>query len=129
MMGCCMLAIGGIVCQREKGQGKLMGSIRCTQIPFILIAISQSHLSPLSELYSSNPLPDPKTHSGTGTVELFFCHDSHDPPMLMNPCSMFSFSSSRSRLIASSLRDYDVSAYCQPHSGSTAYTFPIVIYF
>ena len=31
----------------EMGQGELMGSIRCTQIPFILVAISQSHLSPL----------------------------------------------------------------------------------
>ena len=56
----------------EMGQGELMGSIRCTQIPFILVAISQSHLSPLSESYSSNPLADPKTHFGTGTIELFF---------------------------------------------------------
>ena len=77
-MGCCMLAIGGIVCQREKGQGKLMGSIRCTQIPFILITISQSHHSPLSPLYSADPLVDPQTHTGTSTVELFLCHDSHD---------------------------------------------------
>ena len=56
----------------EKGQGKLMGSIHCTQIPFILIVISQSHCLPLSLLYSANPLVDPKTHTGTGTVELFF---------------------------------------------------------
>ena len=56
----------------EMGQGKLMGSIRCTQIPFILIMINQSHLSPLSEPYSSNPLEDPKTHFGIGTIELFF---------------------------------------------------------
>ena len=56
----------------EMGQGELMGSIRCTWIPFILVAISQSHLSPLSKSYSSNPLLDPKTHFGTGTVELFF---------------------------------------------------------
>ena len=62
----------------EMGQGELMGSIRCTRIPFILVMISQSHLSPLLP-YSSNPLPDPKTHFGTGTVELFLCHDSHDP--------------------------------------------------
>ena len=45
----------------EIGQGKLMGSIRCTRIPFILIKISQSYLSPLSKPYSSNPLPDLKT--------------------------------------------------------------------
>ena len=32
-------------------------------------------------------------------------------------------------LIAPSFRDYDNSAYCQPHSGSTAYTLFIVIYF
>ena len=40
-----------------------------------------------------------------------------------------SFSLSLSRLIAPSFRNYDDSAYYQPHSGSTAYTFPIVIYF
>ena len=68
----------------EMGQGELMGSIRCTRIPFILIVISQSHLSPLSKSYSSNPLVDPKTHFGTGTVELFFCHDSHKPLCLSN---------------------------------------------
>ena len=63
----------------EMGQGELMGSIRCTWIPFILVTISQSHLSPLSESYSANPLPDLKTHFGTSTVVLFLCHDSHDP--------------------------------------------------
>ena len=54
------------------GQGELMGSIRCTQIPFILVTTNQSHPSPLSESYSFNPLEDPKTHFGTSTVELFF---------------------------------------------------------
>ena len=56
----------------EMGQGKLMGSICCTRIPFILVASNQSHLSPLSKSYSSNPLVDLKTHFSTGTVELFF---------------------------------------------------------
>ena len=56
----------------EMGQGELMGSIHCTWIPFILITINQSHLSPLSKSYSANPRVDPKTHFGTGTVELFF---------------------------------------------------------
>ena len=56
----------------EKGQGELMGSIHCTQIPFILIVISQSHGSPLSLLYSADPLVDLKTHIGIGTIELFF---------------------------------------------------------
>ena len=55
----------------EMGQGELMGSIRCTRIPFILAAINQSHLSPLSKSYSSNPRLDPKTHFGTGIIELF----------------------------------------------------------
>ena len=63
----------------EMGQGKLMGSIRCTRFPFILVVINQSHLSPLSKSYSANPLVDLKTHLSTGTVELFSCHDSHDP--------------------------------------------------
>ena len=63
----------------EKGQGELMGSIRCTRIPFILVATSQSHLSPLSKSYSSDPLQDLKTHFSTGTIQLFLCHDSHDP--------------------------------------------------
>ena len=56
----------------EVGQNELMGSIRCTQIPFILVVINQSHLLPLSKSYSANPLVDPKTHFGTGTVGLFF---------------------------------------------------------
>ena len=54
------------------GQGKLMGSIRCTWIPFILVTINQSYLSPLLKSYSANPPVDPKTHFNTGTVELFF---------------------------------------------------------
>ena len=54
------------------GQGELMGSICCAQIPFILIATNQSHLLPLSRLYSADPLVDPKTHIGTSTIELFF---------------------------------------------------------
>ena len=66
-----------------------MGSIHCTRIPFILIATSQSHPSPLSDLYSADPQVDPKTHTGTKAVVLFLCHNSHDPPMLINPCSMF----------------------------------------
>ena len=56
----------------EIGQGELMGSIHCTQIPFILVAINQSHLSPLLKSYSPNPLVNPKTHFDTGIVELFF---------------------------------------------------------
>ena len=70
MMGCWSKDIWTSVLS-EKGQGELMGSIRCTRIPFILITANQSHLSPLSKSYSSNPLLDPKTHFGTGTVELF----------------------------------------------------------
>ena len=49
-----------------------MESICCTWIPFILVVTSQSHHSPLSLLYSANPLVDLKTHTSTGTVELFF---------------------------------------------------------
>ena len=71
----------------EMGQGKLMGSIRCTQIPFILVTINQSHLLPLSKPYSANPLLDLKTHFGTGTIELFFVMIL-TTPMLTNLCSM-----------------------------------------
>ena len=71
MIGCWSKDIGTSVLS-EMGQGELMGSIRCTRIPFILVTTSQSHLSPLSESYSSNPLVDPKTHFGTSTIELFF---------------------------------------------------------
>ena len=92
----------------EKGQGELMGSIHCTRIPFILVAINQSHLLPLSKSYSANPLLDPKTHFGTGTVELFLCHDSHDPLCLPTYALCLAFSLSRSCLIAPSLRDSDV---------------------
>ena len=77
MMGCCMLAIGSV--SDEKGQGELMGSICCTQIPFILVMTSQSHCLPLSDLYSADLLVDLKTHTGTDAIVLFLCHDSHDP--------------------------------------------------
>ena len=63
----------------EMGQSKLMGSIHCTRIPFILIATNQSHLSSLSGPYSADPPVDLKTHTGTGTIELFFVM------ILMNP--------------------------------------------
>ena len=56
----------------EMGQGELMGSVRCTQIPFILVTTNQSHLLPLLKSYSVNPPEDPKTHFSTSTVELFF---------------------------------------------------------
>ena len=42
------------------------------QIPFILIVTSQSYHSLLSPLYSADPLVDPKTHTGTNTIEFFF---------------------------------------------------------
>ena len=113
----------------EMGQGELMGSIHCTRIPFILVAINQSHLLPLLRSYSTNPLVDPKTHFGTSTDELFFVMILTTPPMLTHLGSMLSFSLSQSCLIAPSFCDHDVSAYCQPHSGSAAYTLPIVIYF
>ena len=75
----------------EIGQSELMGSIRCTQIPLILVTTNQSHLSLLSRPYSANPLVDLKTHIGTGTIELFFVMIlTTPPPMLTNLCSMFS---------------------------------------
>ena len=70
MMGCWSKDIWTSVLS-EMGQGELMGFIRGTRIPFILVAINQSHLSPLSKSYSSNPRLDPKTHFSTGIVELF----------------------------------------------------------
>ena len=78
MMGCWSRDIRYSV-SSEMGQSELMGSIRCTRIPFILIAISQSHLLPLSRPYSANPPGALKTYIGTGTVELFFVM------ILMNP--------------------------------------------
>ena len=56
----------------EMGQGELMGSICCTQIPFILVTTNQSHLLPLSRPYSANPLIDLKAHFSTSTIKLFF---------------------------------------------------------
>ena len=67
-----MLAMRSIVCVSEMGQGELMESIHCTQIPFILIMTNQSHLLPLLRPYSANPPVDLKTHIGTSTVELSF---------------------------------------------------------
>ena len=71
MMGCWSRDIRYSVLS-EMGQGELMGFIHCTQIPFILVTISQSHLSPLSRPYSANPPIDPQTHIGTSAIELFF---------------------------------------------------------
>ena len=68
-----------VVCWVRKGQSKLMGSVHCTRIPFILATINQSHCSPLLVLYSADPLVDLKTHIGTSTNVLFLCHDSHNP--------------------------------------------------
>ena len=65
-----LLEIGNHKCVNEKGQCKLTGSICCPQIPFILVMTSQSHLSPLLDLYSANPQEDPKTHYGTNAVVL-----------------------------------------------------------
>ena len=113
----------------EMGQGELMGSIRCTRIPFILVATNQSHLSPLSKSYSANPLVDPKTHFGTGTVGLFFVMILTTPYVYESMFYVYPFSLSRTRLITPSFHNHDDSAYCQPHSGSAAYTLPIVIYF
>ena len=73
----------------EKGQSELMGSICCTQIPLILVMTGQSHHSPLSGPYSANPQVDPKTHTSTNAVVLFFVMIHTNPPMLMNLCSMF----------------------------------------
>ena len=56
----------------EMGQGELMGSIRYTWIPFILVGISQSHRSPLLKSYSANPL----RHRYRWIV---LCHDFHNP--------------------------------------------------
>ena len=85
-----MLHVGHWRCSvsSEKGQGELMGSICCTQIPFIFVMTSQSHHLPLSLLYSADPLVDLKTHPGTGTDELFLVINL-TTPMLINPCSMF----------------------------------------
>ena len=55
----------------EMGQGELMRSICYTRIPFILVMISQSHLSPLLDLYSADPQEDLKTHHSTNVVVLF----------------------------------------------------------
>ena len=77
-MGCWrMVAIGSVL--NKKGQGELMGSIHCTQIPFILVTISQSYHLPLSRPYSTDPQIDLKTHTGTNAIVLFLCHDSHNP--------------------------------------------------
>ena len=120
MIGCWMLAVIGSVLSEERSKSKLMGFIHCTWIPFILVTINQSHCSPLLILHSANPLVDLKTHNSTSIVELFLCHDSHNPLCLWIHVLCLAFSLSLSHLIAPSLHDHDKSAYCQPHSGSVA---------
>ena len=111
------------------GKGRLMGTICYTWIPFILVRTNQSHLLLLSDPYSANPQVDPKTHNGTDTVVLFPLSWFSQPTMLMNLYSMFRSYLSSSHHITPSICDYGVSAYFQPHSGSAAYTFFIVICF
>ena len=74
----------------EMGQGKLMGSIHCARIPFILVTINQSHLLPLSKSYSANPLIDLRNPHQYQYCWIVLCHDSHDPLCLQSLCSMFS---------------------------------------
>ena len=78
MVGCWSRDIDGIVrCLRW--------SRRVDGIyPLYSDSLYPRHNQPITSLatidsYSANPLVDPKTHFGTGTVELFLCHDSHDP--------------------------------------------------
>ena len=113
----------------EMGQGELMGSICWTRIPFFIITTGQSHCLLLSLLYSANPPVDLKTHTSTGTVELFFVMILMTSYAYKLMFHVQSFSLLWSCLITPSFCDYDDSAYCQPHSGSAAYTLPIVIYF
>ena len=106
-----------------------MGSVHCTQIPFILIMTNQSHHSSLLTPYSADSQEYLKTHIGTGIVELFFVMILTTPYAYESMFYVQTLSWSQSHLITPSFCNHDISAYCQPHSGSAAYTLPIVIYF
>ena len=71
MIGCWILAVIGSVSSEERSK----------QVDGIYLLYSdslypchdhQSHHSPLSILYSANPLVDLKTHISTNAIELFF---------------------------------------------------------
>ena len=129
MMGCCNKDIEGIVVVWEGSRW----------VDGIYLLYSDSlyphHDQPITSLATIKALLSQPTDRSKDPHQyryhwIVLCHDSHNPHMLTNLCSMFSpFSLSRSRLIASSFHDYDVSAYCQPHFDSADYPLPIVIYF
>ena len=113
----------------EMGQGELMGNIRCTRIPFILVTANQSHPSPLSSLTHPTHSKIRRPTSVPVPLNCSFVMILTTPYAYQPKFYVYPFSLSRSRLIAPSFRNHDDSAYCQPHSGSAAYTLPIVIYF
>ena len=70
-----------VVCRVRKGQGKSMGSIRCTQIP------SLATISPLFS-WPTGRSENPHRYQYCCIVSLSWFSQ---PPMLMNLCSMFRF--------------------------------------
>ena len=82
MTGCWRRDIDGVVCCLRWVKASWWDLSTVLGFPFILVTINQSHLSLLPKSYSANPHVDPKTHFGTGTIVLFLCHDSHNPPCL-----------------------------------------------
>ena len=76
-----MLHVGhwGIVCVKSERSRQVDGIYL-----LYLDSLYPHHDQPITSLatitlYSANPLVDLKTHTGTSTVELFLCHDSHNP--------------------------------------------------
>ena len=88
IIGCWRLVAVGSVLSEERSKW-VDGIYPCTQNPFILIIISQSHLSLLSDLYSANPLVDPKSPHWYQCYCIVPLSWFSQPPMLMNLCSMF----------------------------------------
>ena len=71
------------------------GSTCCPWIPFVLIVINQSDLSPLLDPYSDNPLVDPKTHTGIQAIVFFSLSWFSWLPMFIWLYSIFRFPLSR----------------------------------
>ena len=113
----------------RKGQGELMGSFHYPRIPFILVRIHQSDLSPLLDLYSADPLVDPKPHTSIQAIVFFSLSWFSQSPMVMWLWSMFRLSLSQLHHITLFFHNHNISCLLSTPLYSTAYTFLIVSIF
>ena len=128
MMGCCMLAIGGIVCQVRKVKASWWDLSTVLGFP---LSSSQS-TNYLTCHYQDLTQPTHrKIQRPTSVPVPLYCSFVMiltTPLCLWIHVLCLDFSLSQSHLITPSFCDNDISAYYQPHSDSADYTLSIFSY-